>query len=124
MLQNLEDSSHYVTERVRCSSSVFISMVNKFGQENGFEKILATIKHEATSINYVYYLVDLMGNLSENLHKSFLDRFLEKFRQSVEYRLLNMNEQNLRILKRERIEELVNTLWDKIMARQFTNFES
>jgi hypothetical protein len=65
-----------------------------------------------------------MGNLSENLHKSFLDRFLEKFRQSVEYRLLNMNEQNLRILKRERIEELVNTLWDKIMARQFTNFES
>ena len=65
-----------------------------------------------------------MGNLSEHLHKSFLDRFLEKFRQSVEYRLLNMNEQNLRILKRERIEELVNTLWDKIMARQFTNFES
>jgi hypothetical protein len=124
MLANPEDTSYFVTERVRCSSTAFISMVNKFGNENGFLKILETIKHEATSINYVYYLVDLIGHLSENLHKSFLDRFLEKLRETVEFKLLNMNEQTLRILKRERIEELVNTLWDKIMARLFTHFDS
>jgi hypothetical protein len=45
-------------------------------------------------------------------------------RETVEFKLLNMNEQTLRILKRERIEELVNTLWDKIMARLFTHFDS
>jgi len=45
MLAKAEDTI-YATERYKCKSTVFVSMLNKFGAEKGYDKILATITHE------------------------------------------------------------------------------
>jgi len=36
----------YATERTKCKSTIFVAMLNKFGSEQGFEKILSTIRNE------------------------------------------------------------------------------
>lgn len=65
----------YATERMRCKSTVFVEMINNFGKQNGFEKLLATIKHESASIDLIYYLLASIGGCSEILHKSLIDKF-------------------------------------------------
>lgn len=44
MLAKPEDTI-YATERHKCKSTVFVAMLNKFGNEKGFDKILATIQY-------------------------------------------------------------------------------
>jgi hypothetical protein len=80
---NKEEDTIYATERNKCKSTVLVNMLNKFGNELGYEKILATIKHEATSIDLVYYLVVAIGNCVENYHKAFLDKYCERFRDAI-----------------------------------------
>lgn len=99
-------------------------MLNKFGSEHGFDKILKTIQHEATSIDLVYFLVVALGNCFENYHKSFLEKYCELFKDAIQNKILNADEKQLRSMRRERTEEIVNTLWEKLMARLMTYFDS
>jgi len=83
MLAKAEDTI-YATERYKCKSTVFVSMLNKFGAEQGYDKILATITHEKTSIDLIYFLTVALGNCVENYHKSFLDSFCHRYREALE----------------------------------------
>lgn len=123
MLAKVEDII-YATERYKCKSTVFVNMLNKFGSEQGYEKILATINHESTSIDLVYYLVVALGNCVENYHKAFLDKYFERFKVAIESKILTTDEKQLRLMRRERTEEIVNTLWEKLMARLMSYFET
>lgn len=73
-------------------------------------------------MDLTYYLVVALGPLSENLHKSFVDSYLVSLKDAVEAKILNSNESQLRLFRRERIEELINVVWDRLMARLLSFF--
>lgn len=79
----------FSTERFRCKSSMLVNMINRFGAENGFTKILAVISQEQTPLNTVFFLVDAVAKLQEILHKSFIDFYYDKLRKTVEDKLMN-----------------------------------
>jgi hypothetical protein len=47
-----------------------------------------------------------------------------KIRKAVEDKLMGATQIQLRQMKRDRIEELISTLWDKIMARLHSHFDA
>jgi hypothetical protein len=65
-----------------------------------------------------------IGNCVENYHKAFLDKYCERFRNAIESKILNSDEKQLRLMRRERTEEIVNTLWEKLMARLMTYYDT
>lgn len=85
---------------------------------------MEVIQHPQCSIELVFYLIDCIGKISSLLHKSFIDSTLERLRSAVLSKILNANEAQIRSMKQHRMEELVNTLWDKIMARKYTPTET
>ena len=78
----------YVVERPTCRSTVFVEMIEKFGQANGFESILKVIADPKTSLKHAYYLCDLLSNFKPMFHKSFIDHYLTRFADTVEQRLM------------------------------------
>jgi hypothetical protein len=114
----------YATERTKCKSTVFVAMLNKFGSEQGFDKILSTIQHEQSGMDLVYFLVVALGNCAESYHKSFLDKYCEPLKDAVQNKILNADEKQLRAMMRERTDEIVKTLWEKLMARLMSYFDS
>jgi hypothetical protein len=53
----------FSTERSQCKSSMLVQMINKFGVETGFKKILNIISLEDTQLNTVFYLVDSIAKI-------------------------------------------------------------
>ena len=53
----------FSTERSHCKSSMLVQMINKFGVETGFKKILNIISLEDTQLNTVFYLVDSIAKI-------------------------------------------------------------
>jgi len=72
----------------------------------------------------VRYLVLGMGSLAENLHKSFIDLYIPRLNAAIKGRILNATEAQLRTFNRARMDEIVNTMWDKLMARLLTTIET
>jgi hypothetical protein len=75
-------------------------------------------------MDLVYFLVVALGNCAESYHKSFLDKYFEPLKDAVQNKILNADEKQLRAMMRERTEEIVKTLWEKLMARLMTFFDS
>ena len=57
-----------------------------------------------------------------NFHKSFIDHYLYRLKDAVEQHIIKAEEKKVRLMKRERTDELVQNLWDKLMARQYPFF--
>jgi hypothetical protein len=68
--------------------------------------------------------VDCLGKIAILFHKSFIDSYLEPLRNAVLSKIINATEMQIRSMKQHRMEELVNTLWDKIMARAYNGTET
>jgi hypothetical protein len=79
--------------------------------------MLAAIQAPETSIELLFYLVDCVGKISILLHKSFIDNYLDRLQAAVLHKIINASESQIRSMKQHRMEELVNIMWDKIMAR-------
>ena len=65
-----------------------------------------------------------LGSLAENLHKSFFDLFIPRLNAAIRNKILNATEAQLRTFNKARMDEIVNTMWDKLMARLLTNIET
>lgn len=72
----------------------------------------------------LFYLVDCLGKVAIMFHKSFIDTYLESLRGAVLAKIINATEGQIRSMKQHRMEELVNTFWDKIMARAYSGTET
>ena len=70
------DDVIFATERARCKSTMMVSLLNKFGEAQGFEKLLARLQEEDTTLEHAFYMVDCLAKCGFMLHKSFVDKFL------------------------------------------------
>ena len=55
-------------------------------------------------------------------HKSFIDNYFSRLADAVEEKLANATEAQLRAVRRERIDEIVDRVWKTLMARVYDRF--
>ena len=70
------------------------------------------------------YIVLGVGSLAENLHKSFIDVFVPRLNDALKAKILHASEAQLRTFNKQRMDEIVNTMWDKLMARLLPLFDT
>ena len=121
MLQR-EGDVIFVTERPTCRSVMFTEMINDFGRAGGFEDILKLIASPKTTLTHVYYIVEMLSNCQRMYHKSFIDNYFARLADTVEEKLANASEAQLRAVRRERIDEIVDKVWKTLLSRVYDRF--
>ncbi len=109
----------YATERAACKSTMLVALLNKFGAADGFDKLLAVVRRAETSLEHVYYLLDMLSKAASLYHRSFVRQFWPRLRDAVQAKLLGATSQQLRQIKKERVDDLVVCLWDRLMGRLY-----
>ena len=80
--------------------------------------MLTVMQRKDTTLEHVFYMLDCLAKCEPLLHKSFVDSFFDRMRKAVEDKVMLASEQQLRQIKKERVDELVTVLFDKLMVRQ------
>ena len=124
MLEIAAEQIKFVTERKTYRNEDFTRILNQFGEQGGFANMIKVIQSPESSIELLFYLIDCIGKISILLQKSFIDSYLENLQTAVLQKVINATEVQIRSMKQHRMEELVNTLWDKIMARIYDRTET
>lgn len=124
VLMQDKDAVIFVIERLKCKSTAYCELINRFGANGGFQKILRLVGDKDTSIDAVYYLIKGLGGLAENIHKSFLDQFVQPLADALMSKFMGSTEAHLRNFRKEKVTEMIDTLFDRLMARLVPNFDA
>lgn len=100
-----------------------MSLINKFGEQGGFESLLAMVTKPDVSIDNLFYLVSFFVKSEQMYHKQFVDAFYFKFSDAVQEKLLSATSDHLRVVKLTRIEEIITQVWQKLLLRLLSYFE-
>ena len=103
--------------RPTCKSALFVQMINTFGANGGFEDIMRVIQTPETSLDHVFYLTSMLANSQRMYHKSFVDRYFARLSEAVEHKLTNAPEAQLRAVRHEATEKMVDHVWSDLMVR-------
>ena len=96
---------------------MFLDMVNKFGEDGGFENILKVIGSPNTSLTHIFYIVDLLSKCQRMYHKSFVDNYFQRLADTIEEKIVNTTLDQLKAVRKERIEELIEKVWKTLLLR-------
>lgn len=123
LLMTDKDATIFAIERLKCKSTALVELVNRFGEKGGFKKILELVADKDTSIDAVHFIIKSLGGLAENLHKSFVDKFVQALADALMSKFMNSTEAHLRNFRKEKVAEMIDTLFNRLMARLLPNFE-
>lgn len=62
-------------------------------------------------------MIQSLGGIAENMHKTFIDNYIQRLLSALSDKILKAKPVDIKNFKKEQIEELVNTMWDRLMAR-------
>ena len=105
-------------ERESCKSPLLVELLKRFSEAQGFESILEVIGQPETSLEGVKNLVTLITNAVPMYHKSFVDAYIERFKNVTESKLVSADASQLRTIQFPKIEDIVEKLWLKLMKRK------
>lgn len=114
-----ENEVIYAAERISCKSILLRDLINSFGQNEGFQKVLDIIAKEDTTLEHVFYILDWMSKCSKMFHRSFVLQYWQKLLDTVQDKVLQAPEAQLRKINKSRVDDLVVCLWDRLMDRLF-----
>lgn len=113
----------YAVPRLRkCTSSLYIRLLNLFGNEGGFDLALQALEKEdsesATALEgFSPMNINILGIIVHNLslpyviyHKSFIEEYGPKFVDLCIRKLREAPEKQLRDVRRERIEGIIKSI--------------
>jgi ubiquitin carboxyl-terminal hydrolase 34 len=118
----------FAVPRVRkCISTLFIRLINLFGNEGGFDLILNAIKKDESEsgsldINMMGILVSSLSTPYQIYHRAFIADYGPQFVDACLARLRNAPEKSLRDVRRERIESIIKSI-DNFQRRLVTKEE-
>ena len=96
---------------------MFTEMMNQFGATGGFEDILKVIAAPDTTLTHVFYLCDMLSKCQRMYHKSFVDNYFHRLADAVEQKLLSATVAQLKAVRKERIDELIEKVWKSLLLR-------
>ena len=95
-------------------------MLNTFGESGGFEAMIKVIESPETSLDHVFYITGMLADSQRMYHKSFVDRFFPRLSEVVERKLINAPEAQLRAVRHEAIEKMVDHVWADLLKRLYS----
>ena len=110
-------------ERTQQKSLLLTELLVCFADASGFESLLEVIAKPETDLKAVRDLVKIVSESHKLFHKTFVDLFFQRLRETVEAKLKSANEEQLRAATFQMIEETVDMIWIKIMTRLVPNVE-
>lgn len=118
-----EDMIYAVIRPRKSKSYLLIQCLNLFGQEGGYEKILAKIADKENPIDFqtLSHYMDCLGKVYPMYHRDFAAKFIPVLKDSVQSAILNAPEASIRNIRREKIEGIVNRLND--LLKRVYNYE-
>jgi hypothetical protein len=113
----------YAVPRIRkCTSSLFLHLINLFGSLKGYDTILDILENKPIGEGSEFDLT-IMANLMHCIatpifiyHKDFVSEYIPKFVTVCKKRLKEAPEKSLRDVRREKIESLIKSI-DNLQRR-------
>jgi hypothetical protein len=107
----------YAVPRIRkCTSSLFLHLVNLFGSLKGYDIILDIIQKTPIGEGSAFDLT-IMANLMQCIatpifiyHRDFVSDYIPSFVTACKRRLKEAPEKSLRDVRREKIESLIKSI--------------
>ena len=118
-----EDQRIFATERYTCKSTFLVSLINKFGEQGGFESLISMVTKPEVSLESLFSMVSFFVKSEQMYHRQFVDAYYTKFSQAVEAKLLSATSAQLRTFKLTRIEEIITAVWQKLLLRILAFFD-
>jgi len=110
-----------ITRPAHCKSAFMVKMVNRFGEEGGFDKILQRISdiENWAPIEIVSLMVTLVGELHSVLHRDFALNYIVRLKEAVWNNLLKSPDGNIRNFTKERIDNILKA-FDDLLKRVYS----
>jgi len=106
----------YAVPRIRkCTSSLFIRLINFFGNAGGFELVLSILNKEegeagSVDLNLLGIIVASLSSPYQIYHKEFITELGPQFVDICVKRLRSAPEKSLRDVRRERIDSIIKSV--------------
>ena len=84
--------------------------------------MLKVIAAPQTSLAHVFYICDMLSKCQRMYHKSFVDNWFTRFADTIEEKIVNATEEQLKAVKKERIDEIIDKVWKTLLARVHDTF--
>lgn len=110
-----------LTRPGHCKSIFTVGLVNKFGEQGGFDKILQRISdiERWAPIEVVSIMMTILENLNSVLHRDFVYEYVPRLKEAVWRNLLESPESNIRNFTKERIDSILNA-FDILLKRAYS----
>lgn len=120
-----EDDQLYALTRPKLSKSIFlVRMINRFGAEGGFDKILTRIQdtQNYAPLDVVVKLVSIVSGISKLLFRDFAINYIPELKDAVWSYLLEDKKYNIKELTQKQIGNIVEA-FNLLLSIPFSSIE-
>ena len=109
-------------ERLKCV--LLVQLLNLFGQEGGFDKILSRIKSrdKILSFELAYYYIDIIGILWNWFHRKFAQKYIPQLQEAIISYFTTAPDVEIRKVQKERLDKTIKNL-ENLLRRVYTVFD-
>jgi hypothetical protein len=110
----------YAVQRKQCKSDLINQFLNTFGRLGGFDMILQRIEQnlpDQLEMLLIATYAECIALSAPLFHRSFVDEYFAKFQSAMEKRLLNSSKAQLRHLKKEKVDKVIENMFEKFVLR-------
>ena len=110
-----------VPRRTTSSSQLLLELLKRFDEANGYDHLIVALGRPETSLHNLKELISIVSQCSELFHKTFIDKFFDRIKDAAEAKLINADEKYLRETRFDAIQDIVESIWLKVMSRMAPN---
>ena len=100
----------FAIERKKCKSTLMTRFLNRFGELGGFAKMKQAIEDPEVAIDTAYYYLDCIHRSSFLFHRIYVNAEFESLAETASRKLLSINEQQIRNIKKERVDAYIKCI--------------
>jgi hypothetical protein len=110
----------FAVQRKACLSDLLIDFLNEFGRLGGFDKIMERVEaHEKGKEELILLsaYTECFAKSAPVMHRKFVDKYFKRFEAAAVKSMLEANEQQLRATRRERFDDMIESLFKFLLPR-------
>jgi hypothetical protein len=113
----------FAMSRKKSKSKLLVSFLNLLGEQGVYSRILeriSTENNDSLSLETVFYYLDCLSKCSIHWNKGFLNEYLPKLVEGVKNKILSSSEAIIKVIKKDRIDGIVQCLTGSLMGRMMS----
>lgn len=120
VLNDSQGNRIYAVQRKECKSDMINEFLNTFGRLGGFDlmlKRMREVNQDQMELYLVSSYIESVASAGPLFHKQFVNEYFDQFLQAVKQSLLGSSKAQLRLLKYDKINKIVEILFQKFVNR-------